>query len=126
LDNVVLEKLAKLPSIWPKQVKLIQNFTFTMVQDGVATGHLDAPVGTTVDLITVKGSKLIVSLLDNKAEVDASITDIGNRVNVGTIISTPLPVSPPATNSPPAIVTPPAANTAPPQSTSPSSPSGAA
>jgi len=120
---VVLEKLAKLPSLWPKKVKLAQKFSFTMIQDGVATGHLDAPAGTTVDLIAVKGAKLIVSLLDNKAEVDAAFTDIGDRVDVNTIISSPLPPSPP-TNAPPAIVAPPATNAAP-QGAIPSSSSSA-
>jgi hypothetical protein len=106
LDSVVLTKLSQVPSLWPKQVKLIQRFGFTEIKDGVAVGIVGAPPGTIVDLITVKGAKLLVSYLGNKAEIDAAITDIGNRVDTNAIISAPVPTTPRATNAP--ATTPPA------------------
>jgi hypothetical protein len=101
LDQSVLNKLAVLPDFWPKKVTLNQPFSFTVIHDGIATGHLDAPAGTIVDLVAVKGIKLVVSLLDNKAEVSASITDIGDRINVQAIVAAPMPTPPSSTNAPP-------------------------
>ena len=117
LDQSVLDKLAQLPAFWPKKVALIRAFSFTMIHDGIAAGHLDAPVGTLVDLVAVKGSILVVSLLDNKAEVPASITDIGDRVNVSAIVAAPYPTPPPSpTNVAPVAPVPPATSPAtPPQ-----------
>jgi hypothetical protein len=100
LSTSVLNKLALLPSFWPKQVTLTQRFVFTKISDGVATGIIGAPSGTIVDLITVKGPKLIVSYLGNKAEIDAAITDIGDRVDANVILSAPLPTPPLATPPP--------------------------
>jgi hypothetical protein len=99
LDSAVLNKLAQLSSFWPKQVKLIQRFAFTEIKDGVAVGIIGAPPGTIVDLISVKGAKLVVSYLGNRAEIDASITDIGDRVDINAIVSAPLPISPVAPSS---------------------------
>jgi hypothetical protein len=119
LNSVVLNKLAQLPSLWPKQVKLIQRFGFTEIKDGVAVGVVGAPAGTVVDLIAVKGTKLVVSYLGNKAEIDAAITDIGDRVDANAIISAPLPSSPPATTVP--ATTSPSGTNSPPQTMSPPS-----
>jgi len=78
----------------------MQRFAFTKINDGVATGIIGAPPGTIVNLVSVKGLKLVVSYLGNRAEIDAAITDIGDRVDVNAIVSSPLPTSPPATNAP--------------------------
>ena len=87
--------------MWPKQVKLIQRYGFTEIKEGVAVGIIGAPAGTVIDLIQVKGSRLVVSYMSNKAEIDANITDIGDRVDINAIIAAPIPASPAATNSPP-------------------------
>lgn len=91
LSTSILNKLTLLPALWPQQVALTQRFIFTKISNGIATGTIEAPPGTLVDLISVKGPKLIVSYLGNKAEIDAAITDIGNRVDANIILSTPLP-----------------------------------
>jgi hypothetical protein len=104
---VLLNKLTQVPSLWPKQVKLLQRFGFTEIKDGVAVGVVGAPQGTLVDLLQVKGVKLVVSYFGNKAEIDADITDLSQRVDVNTLVAAP--GAPPSTNS--AAVTPPAAST---------------
>lgn len=89
--------------MWPKQVKLVQRFAFTKIRDGVAVGIVGAPPGTIVDLLEVKGVRLVVSYLGNKAEIDAAITDIADRIDVNALVAAPL--APPSTNS--AAATPP-------------------
>ncbi len=93
--------------MWPKQVKLLQRFGFTEIKDGVVVGVVGAPQGTLVELLQVKGLKLVVSYLGNKAEIDANITDIAQRIDVNTLVAAP--VAPPSTNS--AAATPPATST---------------
>lgn len=122
LDSVILSKLSQLPSLWPKQVKLIQRFGFTEIKDGVAVGIIGAPPGTMVDLIAVKGAKLVVSYLDNKAEIDAAITDIGDRVDINAIVSAP--ISPPPPNAGASEVKSPSGTNSSPQTAPPPSTSG--
>jgi hypothetical protein len=111
LDSVLLNKLAQVPALWPKQVMLIQDFTFTKITDGVAVGLVGAPAGTQVDLVSVNGPKLIVSYMGNRAEIDASVTNIGDLVDEATLVSAPLPTTP-ATNAAP-VATPPTGNSSP-------------
>jgi hypothetical protein len=79
------------------------------------------PAGTQVDLISVKGPKLIVSYMGNQAEIDASITNIGDLVDETALVSAPLPTTP-TTNAAPAA--PPSTDSSSPQAAPSSSSSG--
>ena len=94
----MLEKLSRIPALWPKLVRLRVSYTFTLMIDGKATGTFDAPAGSWVAVLKVEGAKLLVSFHDGQAEVPSNFTNIGNIVSAQALIDAPTP--PPDPNPP--------------------------
>jgi hypothetical protein len=87
----MLGKLARIPSLWPKTVKLRVSWTFTLIFEGKPSGSFDAPAGAVVTVLKVKGSNLLVADQEGQAELPAKYTNIGNVVNAQAIIDAPTP-----------------------------------